>query len=99
MLSTSIFESLNLSHKGTRNRVTFLLAKIQEQDVFDRTELDELCGQRNKPLGTLLRKCFHRVPSVVALKSGERILYRPYEPWVQELKKSLDDFNKTSKEI
>jgi hypothetical protein len=95
-----MFDHLNLSHKSTLNRVQFLLSQIDGQDVFDREDLDRLCGQRNKPLGRLLRRtCFIRVPEVVGTKSGERYVYRKFPRGVSELTKVLVTYQEHASNI
>jgi hypothetical protein len=60
------FESLNLSHKRTRDRVRQCLAVIAAKPAterFLRIELDYACGQPNKPLAQTLRQCFLQLGS------------------------------------
>lgn len=70
-----MFEGINLSHKGTLKRVEFCLNGINGRLTFGVDDLDALCGQRNKPLGKLLRMLFLQLPTGFGKKSGERQLY------------------------
>lgn len=93
------FSTLNLNHKRTRDRIRACLAAIDGQDVFDRKDLDQICGQGNKPLGQLLRRnCFIRRPEVVGMKNGETYLYVPFELGVSDLRAVLMAYDTTHSE-
>lgn len=70
-----MFETLDLSHKGTLKRVELCLDGIDGRLTFGVDDLDAYCGQRNKPLGKLLRMLFLQLPTGFGKKSGERQLY------------------------
>jgi len=77
--------NLNLRHAKTRARVRLLLAGVANQEIFTRHDLDALCGQRNKPLGKLLRSCFLQLPIVVGKRNGEVQLYGKNEDAIHTL--------------
>lgn len=82
-----MFETLDLSHKRTRDRVELCLGLINGQTTFTRADLDLVCGQRNKPLGKVLRMLFLQVPMIVGKKSGEIQFYVLDKEAVKDLRK------------
>ena len=90
-----MFSKINLTNKATLKRVKLCLLFLEGQDVFDRHDLDKICGRRNKPLGWLLRICFKEVDQKVDRRNGEIIEYVPHPILTKKLRDLMNSHELT----